>query len=88
MVQPSLFSDSEHLLRPPPPSALPNEDEVRGKLARVLDQLRRAETAPWGERELQYWRTVFPQMSNWLPPEERSEVVAAFQSEMARLDGA
>lgn len=86
MTQPSLFGDSDHLLRPPPPSALPDPDEVRGKLTRVLAALRAAEGAPpWTELEARYWRTVFPQMSNWLPEDERRDIREAFDTEMKRL---
>lgn len=85
MDQASLFGDNDHLLRPPPPSALPDPAEVRGKLHRVLDRLRGFEDAPWPERDIRYWRTVFPQMANWLPSDECLEIVAAFDDEVARL---
>ncbi len=86
MDQPSLFGDSDHLLRPPPPSALPDPEVVRGKLLVVLDALRRAHDGlPWAEREARYWRTVFPQMTNWLPEEEREELRQAFTSHLQRL---
>ena len=86
MDQPSLFGDSDHLLRPPPPSALPDPGVVRGKLHRVLDALRAADDAlPWSEREARYWRTVFPQMTNWLPESEQVELRRAFAAELDRI---
>jgi hypothetical protein len=35
-----------------------------------------------------YWRTVFPQMTNWLPAEEAAELRRAFRAELARLEAA
>lgn len=87
MDQPSLFGDCDHLLRPPPPSALPDPAVVRGKLLAVLDRLRQPTSEPpFAEREMRYWCLVFPQMSNWLPEAERAELRAAFQAEIARLE--
>jgi hypothetical protein len=43
---------------------------VRAELLRVLAKARAAESFPWDSRRTLYWRTVFPQMANWLPDEE------------------
>lgn len=40
---------------------------------------------PWREREARMWRTVFPNMANWLPDEEACRLRAAFAREMERL---
>ena len=37
----------------------------------VLDLLRTSDAMPLSPKDLRFWRTVFPQMSRWLPDEER-----------------
>lgn len=37
-------------------------------------------------KDLRFWRTVFPQMSTWLPPEEREAMCSAFTAEVSRLE--
>ena len=49
-------------------------DEVRAELLRVLAQARAARSFPWDARRTLYWRTVFPQMTNWLPDEEAARL--------------
>ena len=34
------------------------------------------------------YRTIFPQMTNWLPEEEAAQLRFAFDTEMARLEAA
>jgi hypothetical protein len=63
-------------------------DEVRAELLRVLAKMRAAQSFPWDARRTLYWRTVFPQMTNWLPDEEAAQLRFAFESEMRRLDAA
>jgi hypothetical protein len=41
-------------------------DEVRAELLSVLAKARAAQRLPWDARGALYWRTVFPQMTNWL----------------------
>jgi hypothetical protein len=45
-------------------------DEVRAELRRLLAQARAAQSFPWDARRTLYWRTIFLQMTNWLPDEE------------------
>lgn len=40
---------------------------------------------PLTGRELAYWTVVTPQMSNWLPPEEKAAVCDEFGAHLARL---
>ncbi len=61
-------------------------DKVRAELLAVLAQVRAALTFPWDARGVLYWRTVFPQMTNWLPDEEAAELRLAFETEIRRLD--
>ena len=63
-------------------------DEVRAELLRVLAQARAAQTLPWDARRALYWRTVFPQMANWLPDEEAAQLRFAFETEIRRLEAA
>jgi hypothetical protein len=63
-------------------------DEVRAELLRVLAQARAAQSFPWDARGVLYWRTVFPQMTNWLPDEEAAQLRFEFEAEIRRLAAA
>jgi hypothetical protein len=63
-------------------------DEVRAELLRVLAQARAAKSFPWDARRTLYWRTVFPQMTNWLPEDEAAQLRFAFETEIRRLEAA
>jgi hypothetical protein len=54
-----------------PMAYAPAPDKVRAELLRVLAKARAAERMPWDARRT-LWRTVFPQMANWLTEEEGS----------------
>ena len=71
-----------------PMAYAPKPDDVRAELLRVLAKARAAERMPWGARDALYWRTVFPQMANWLPDEEARQLRSAFDAEIRRLDAA
>jgi hypothetical protein len=66
----------------------PDPDEVRAELLRVLAEIRRAQTLPWDARQALYWRTVFPQMTNWLPDGEGAQLRLEFEAEIRRLEAA
>ena len=61
---------------------------VRGELLAALAELRAAQSFPWDARRTLYWRTVFPQMTNWLPDEEAAQLRFEFETEIRRLDAA
>jgi hypothetical protein len=63
-------------------------DEVRTELLRVLAEVRAAHSFPWDARGALYWRTVFPQMTNWLPNEEAAQLRFEFETEIRRLEAA
>ncbi|MCC2106030.1 MAG: hypothetical protein KDJ20_19380 [Hyphomicrobiales bacterium] len=63
-------------------------DKVRAELHRVLAEARAAERFPWDARRTLYWRTVFPQMANWLPEEEAGQLRFEFEAEIRRLEAA
>ena len=78
---PSFRASTRWLMRPP--------DTVRAELLAVLAKARAAERMPWDARRTLYWRTVFPQMANWLPEEEAAQLRFAFETEIrGRLDAA
>ena len=66
----------------------PDPDKVRDELLAVLATARGAERMPWDARRTLYWRTVFPQMTNWLPGEEAAQLRFEFETEIRRLDAA
>ena len=54
----------------------------------MLATARAAKRMPWPEGEARMWRTVFPQMANWLPPDEAEQLRLAFAQELERLRSA
>lgn len=72
---------------PRPAPKLPAPEDVRPELNDVLDRLRSSDSMPLSAKDLRFWRTVFPQMSRWLPEDECHEMCAAFKAELSRLEG-
>lgn len=66
----------------------PNPDEVRARLHKILAEARAAEKLPWDRDKLLVYRTIFPQMTGWLPEEEAAQLRFEFDTEMARLKAA
>ena len=85
-----LFGESEPELPGIESGAVYRADphEVRAELLRVLAKVRAARSLPWDARRTLYWRTVFPQMTNWLPEDEAAQLRFDFETEMRRLDAA
>ena len=86
-----LFGESRPNLRPfeiAPGVFVADPEKVRAELADVLAKLRAAEAYPWDARRTLYWRTVFPQMTNWLPDEEAAQLRFEFETEIRRLEAA
>ena len=86
----SNFSSAQPDLFGPPPrqSYAPTLEKVRSEVKKVLDAARSAEVVPWTPKELAYWKTVFPQMTRWLPTDEAEQVRSAFMDELRRLKAA
>lgn len=62
-------------------------DKVRLWLKSMVDDLRAAKTgSPWTTETTKLNRVIFPQMSNWLAPEERDQLCFAFEAELKRLN--
>jgi tRNA nucleotidyltransferase/poly(A) polymerase len=60
-------------------------DRVRARLHKILAEARAAQTMPWNAKEIRLYRTIFPQMTNWLPNDEAAQLRSEFESELARL---
>ena len=63
----------------------PSMESIRERLQKLLMTLRGADVMPLTAREVAYWTVVTPQMSNWLPPEEKAAVCDEFNAHLARL---
>ncbi|MBY0304040.1 MAG: hypothetical protein K2W86_02675 [Sphingomonas sp.] len=60
---------------------------VREELTAILAVAKAArDTAPWDLRTHRYHQVVFPQMSNWLPPEEAEQLRRQFALELERIE--
>ena len=85
--QADLFGTQPDLFGPPPPkSYAPSLATVRAEVNKVLEKARIAKDMPWTEKEVRFWKTVFPQMTNWLPEEEAAQARSAFMEEICRLE--
>ena len=82
-AQADLFSDDAA-----PPAYRPDPDKVRARLHRILAEARGAHAMPWEPTRLSLYRTIFPQMSLWLPDEEGAQLRFEFETEIARLEAA
>ena len=87
--QTDLFGTQGDLFGPPPPrSYAPSLATVRAEVDKVLEKARIAQEMPWTAKEVAFWKTVFPQMTNWLPEEEAARARSAFMEEICRLEAA
>lgn len=88
--EPDLFGPSQFGLgledtRPDPAKVDP--EEVRQELRALLEVAKAArDAAPWDLRTHKYHRVVFPQMANWLPPEEAAQLCFEFSAELDRIE--
>jgi hypothetical protein len=81
-AQPDLFGAE------PAPAYRPDPDKVRRRLEKILAKARAAQKLPWEPTTLSHYRTIFPQMTNWLPEEEGAQLRFEFATELARLEAA
>jgi hypothetical protein len=72
----------------PTPEYRADPDMVRQELYRILAEARAAQTIPWDANRAKVYRTIFPQMTNWLPEEEGAQLRFEFEAELARLEAA
>lgn len=73
---------------PPAQSYDPDPDKVRTELQGILAEVQAANVLPWPPARLKLYRTIFPQMTNWLPEDEGAQLRFAFEAELARLEAA
>ncbi|MGZ9106667.1 MAG: hypothetical protein ACXW3M_12870 [Rhodoplanes sp.] len=59
----------------PTPVYRADPDEVRAELYKILAEARAAQKLPWEPRRVALYRTIFPQMTNWLPRDEAAAIV-------------
>jgi hypothetical protein len=85
--QPDLFGTQSDLFGPPPQqSYAPSLEKVRAEVKKVLDKAQIAKDMPWTPKEVAFWKTVFPQMTRWLPDDEAAKLCAAFMLEITRME--
>ena len=68
------------------PAYRPDPDKVRARLHKILAEARAARTSPLEPARASLYRTIFPQMTLWLPEDEAAQLRFEFESEMARLE--
>jgi hypothetical protein len=80
--QPEFFEDEpERTYRADP-------DKVRARLYQILGEARAAESLPWKPKTVSLYRTIFPQMTRWLPEPEAAQLCLEFEAELERLKAA
>jgi tRNA nucleotidyltransferase/poly(A) polymerase len=87
--QRDLFQDDEADLFDqdrPAPVHRADPDKVRQELHKILAEARAAKTVPWDVEDTRVYRTIFPQMTNWLPADEAAQLRLEFEAELARLN--
>jgi len=72
----------------PVPAYRPDPEKVRARLHKILAEARAARTLPWAPGRVSLYRTIFPQMTNFLPEEEGAQLRFDFETELARLEAA
>jgi hypothetical protein len=90
-TQLDLFSEPEPDLFDPdwkPMSYQPDPAAVRAELQAILAQARAARVLPWDSRRARLYKTIFPQMTLWLPDEEAAQLRFDFEAELKRLEAA
>jgi hypothetical protein len=70
------------------PAYRPDADKVRARLHKILAEARAAQTSPWEPTRVSLYRTIFAQMTVWLPEDEAAQLRFEFETEMARLETA
>ena len=89
--QPDLFaaeSQSDLFGTEAAPAYRPDPEKVRARLRHILGEARAARTLPWEPGRLSLYRTIFPQLTLWLPEAEGAQLRLEFEAELARLQAA
>jgi hypothetical protein len=72
----------------PTPEYRADPDAVRAELYKILAEARAAQKLPWEPKTALLYRTIFPQMTNWLPDAEGAQLRFEFETEIRRLEAA
>jgi len=72
----------------PVPAYRPDPEKVRSRLHKILAEAKAAHKLPWEPTTVSLYRTIFPQMTNWLPADEGAQLRFEFETEIARLEAA
>jgi hypothetical protein len=80
--QPDLFGDSSL------PAYRPDPEKVRSRLYKILAEARAAHRLPWEPTRVSLYRTIFPQMTLFLPEDEGARLRFEFETELERLEAA
>jgi hypothetical protein len=90
--QPDLFEQGEQSdlfgEDSPTPKYRADPDSVRAELYKILAEARAAQKLPWEPKTVLLYRTIFPQMTNWLPDEEGAQLRLEFEAEIKRREAA
>jgi hypothetical protein len=62
------------------PAYRPEPDKVRSRLHKILAEARAAQTCPWEPTRVSLYRTIFPQMSLWISPQQKDASVTAIRA--------
>jgi hypothetical protein len=81
-AQPDLFGADDA------PTYRPEPNKVRARLHKILAEARAAQACSWEPSRMSLYRTIFPQMTLWLPEEEGTQLRFEFEAELARLQAA
>ena len=65
----------------------PMRTKVRARLHRILAEARAAQKLPWEPTRVSLYRTIFPQMTNWLPDEEAAKLRFEFEIGTGAVEG-
>jgi hypothetical protein len=90
-TQPDMFSkdtQSDLFGADTAPSYHPDPEKVRARLHKILTEARSAQKFPWEPTRVSLYRTIFPQMSLWLPEDESAQLRFEFETEIKRLEAA
>ena len=70
------------------PAYRPDPERVRARIHRILSEAKAAHTLPWEPARVSLYRTIFPQLTLWLPEDEAAQLRFQFEAEMSRLEAA
>jgi hypothetical protein len=70
------------------PAYRPDPEKVRARLHKILAEARAAQKFPWEPTRVSLYRTIFPQMTLWLPEDESAQLRFEFEVEIKRLEAA